>query len=189
MLDTAASATAEPTSDTGVEIQAQSDTSLIRLDQFRADLRFSGIDGRGVSVDVIDTGIDLNHSFFGPAGFNGVADWIPGRLRRERMTKPSDDGATVGSPGAVTNPTPDALLRTAMSVSGNVAAPQARKSRSKLSIVITSGNSIAKGRRLSTKDRYASFCIAPNEATDDCKAALAACDKLRDGTTPGDGWR
>ena len=58
-------------------IAAQADTSLIRLDQFRADARFSGIDGRGVSVVVIDTGIDLNHSFFGPdANFNGVADRI-----------------------------------------------------------------------------------------------------------------
>ena len=56
---------------------SQADTSLIHLDQFRADPRFSGIDGHGVSVVVIDTGIDLNHSYFGPdANFNGVADRI-----------------------------------------------------------------------------------------------------------------
>ena len=36
-----------------------------------------GIDGRGLSVSVIDTGIDLNHPFFGPdADHNGVADRI-----------------------------------------------------------------------------------------------------------------
>ena len=56
---------------------SQPNTSLIHLDQFRADPRFSGIDGHGVSVVVIDTGIDLNHSFFGADGnFNGVSDRI-----------------------------------------------------------------------------------------------------------------
>ena len=56
---------------------AQADTSLIHLDQFRADPRFSGIDGHGVSVVVIDTGIDLNHSFFGAdADHNGIDDRI-----------------------------------------------------------------------------------------------------------------
>src|SRR5262249_45602988 len=61
----------------GAQISAQADTSLIHLDQFRSDLRFAGIDGSGVSVVVIDTGIDLNHSFFGPdANNNGIADRI-----------------------------------------------------------------------------------------------------------------
>ena len=72
--------TAAPTSsalDAGVGLMAQADTSLLRLDQFRADPRFSGIDGRGVSVVIIDTGIDLNHSFFGPdTNHDGVADRI-----------------------------------------------------------------------------------------------------------------
>ena len=55
----------------------QADTTLIHLDQFRADTRFSGIDGRNQTVVVIDTGIDLNHSFFGPdANSNGIDDRI-----------------------------------------------------------------------------------------------------------------
>ncbi len=60
-----------------VQLFAQADTSLIRLDLFRSDIRFAGIDGSGVSVVVIDSGIDLNHSFFGPdADGNGIADRI-----------------------------------------------------------------------------------------------------------------
>jgi Ca2+-binding RTX toxin-like protein len=44
---------------------------------FRADPRFAGIDGAGYSVVVIDTGIDLDHPFFGPdANGDGIADRI-----------------------------------------------------------------------------------------------------------------
>jgi hypothetical protein len=51
--------------------------SLIRLTNFRADGRFTGIDGTGFSVAILDTGIDLNHPMFGPdADANGVADRI-----------------------------------------------------------------------------------------------------------------
>jgi len=50
---------------------------LIRMDQFRADSRFAGIDGGGYGAVVIDTGIDLDHPFFGPdTDGNGVADRI-----------------------------------------------------------------------------------------------------------------
>ena len=51
--------------------------TLIGVDELRADSRFSGLDGSGVGVVVIDTGIDLNHPFFGvDANSNGVADRI-----------------------------------------------------------------------------------------------------------------
>ncbi len=50
---------------------------LINVDDFRADPRFAGIDGTGYSVVVLDTGIDLDHSFFGPdLDSNGIADRI-----------------------------------------------------------------------------------------------------------------
>ncbi len=39
---------------------------LINLDDFRNDGRFAGIDGSGVAVVILDTGIDLDNSFFGP---------------------------------------------------------------------------------------------------------------------------
>jgi hypothetical protein len=51
--------------------------SLVKLDAFQADSRFVGIDGSGYSVVVIDTGINLNHPFFGPdSNGDGVADRI-----------------------------------------------------------------------------------------------------------------
>jgi RHS repeat-associated protein len=51
--------------------------SLINLDDFRNDPRFAGITGKGYSTVIIDTGIDLNHPFFGPdANSDGVADRI-----------------------------------------------------------------------------------------------------------------
>lgn len=50
---------------------------LTRLDKFQNDPRFSGIDGKGYAVAVLDTGIDLNHPFFGPdANGDGTADRI-----------------------------------------------------------------------------------------------------------------
>ena len=51
--------------------------SLIGLDRFTSDARFADIDGRGFSSVILDTGIDLDHPFFGPdADANGVADRI-----------------------------------------------------------------------------------------------------------------
>lgn len=52
-------------------------TSLINLDAFRSDPRFSGIDGSGTAIVFIDAGMVLNHPFFGPDDDrDGVADRI-----------------------------------------------------------------------------------------------------------------
>jgi hypothetical protein len=51
--------------------------SLTRLDKFRADPRFSWVNGSGFSSVIIDTGINPTHAFFGPdADKNGAADRI-----------------------------------------------------------------------------------------------------------------
>jgi len=50
---------------------------LIGLDVLRNDPRFANLDGRGLAVVVIDTGLCLDHPFFGPdADGDGVADRI-----------------------------------------------------------------------------------------------------------------
>lgn len=52
-------------------------TSLINLDDFLADPRFANIKGQGLTSVVIDTGIDLDHSFFGADNNgDGVSDRI-----------------------------------------------------------------------------------------------------------------
>src|SRR5215204_3602899 len=61
----------------GEGLQTTQSSSLIRLNNMRADPRFAGIDGGGYSVVVIDTGADLNHPAFGPdSDGNGIADRI-----------------------------------------------------------------------------------------------------------------
>jgi hypothetical protein len=55
---------------TPVEPLAQQDASLIHLDQFRADPRFAGSNGQGETVVILDTGINLNHPFFGGPRFS-----------------------------------------------------------------------------------------------------------------------
>ncbi len=52
-------------------------SSLINLDDFRNDSRFTNIDGSGFVSVIIDTGIDINHPFFGAdSDGNGIADRI-----------------------------------------------------------------------------------------------------------------
>jgi len=64
-----------PDSDTGLLTDAP--TTLIGVRQFHADPRFAEIDSSGWAAVVLDTGIDLNHSYFGPdADGNGTADRI-----------------------------------------------------------------------------------------------------------------
>jgi Subtilase family/Bacterial pre-peptidase C-terminal domain/RTX calcium-binding nonapeptide repeat (4 copies) len=71
------------------EIQTFESSQLISLDPtvsgdppllgraFRNDPRFAGIDGRGFSTVILDTGIDLNHPFFGPDNNgDGISDRI-----------------------------------------------------------------------------------------------------------------
>ncbi|MEG4307513.1 S8 family serine peptidase, partial [Microcoleus sp. D3_18a_C4] len=59
------------------KLDASVSSKLINLDKFRAAPRFSGIDGSGFSVAILETGIDLNHPFFGPdSDSNGIADRI-----------------------------------------------------------------------------------------------------------------
>ena len=60
-----------------IAIQTSESESLINLDDFRNDARFTGIDGSNVAVVVLDTGIDLNHAHFGSdLDFDNVADRI-----------------------------------------------------------------------------------------------------------------
>ena len=64
--------------DGGLAYPQTSDSGpVVNLDQFNSDPRFFGIDGSGYAAVVLDTGIDLNHAFFGPdLDFDGVADRI-----------------------------------------------------------------------------------------------------------------
>ncbi|PAX51879.1 putative Ig domain-containing protein [Brunnivagina elsteri] len=57
--------------------QATTATNLINLDDFQADTRFANIKGQGYTTVIIDTGIDLDHPFFGADNNNdGIADKI-----------------------------------------------------------------------------------------------------------------
>ncbi|MEL6219616.1 MAG: S8 family serine peptidase [Pseudomonadota bacterium] len=45
---------------------------VMSLDDFRADERFEGIDGSGITIAVIDSGIDFDHPAFGPVDGDGT---------------------------------------------------------------------------------------------------------------------
>lgn len=66
-----------PTTDSLFNTMLQSIHQQVGLDRFRSDARFAGIDGRGFSTVIIDTGINARHAAFG-ADLNqdGVADRI-----------------------------------------------------------------------------------------------------------------
>ena len=69
-----------PLESPGTTISSAGDSnalSLIGLNQFWQDSRFANIKGQGLSAVIIDTGIDLNHPFFGfDANQDGIADKI-----------------------------------------------------------------------------------------------------------------
>ena len=61
----------------GVGAETAESTPLIGLDTFQSDPRFSSYDGSGYAAVVLDTGVDLDHPFFGPdLDLNQVADRI-----------------------------------------------------------------------------------------------------------------
>ncbi|MEM7336700.1 MAG: S8 family serine peptidase [Chloroflexota bacterium] len=71
---------------------------VINLDDFRSDSRFSGIDGSGVAVVVLDTGIDLDDPFFGPDNdMDGVADRI---VYHEDFADDDDDASDFNGHGS-----------------------------------------------------------------------------------------
>lgn len=66
-----------PFNGTTITPQLTQSGPLINIDDFRVDPVFAGIDGSGFSTVIIDTGIDLNHSFFGP---DTDGNWIADRI-------------------------------------------------------------------------------------------------------------
>ena len=76
-LDAVAVSASGQQGDGNASINTVESGPLINLDDFRADPRFPGIDGSGFAVVVLDTGIDLNHPFFGPDNdSNNISDRI-----------------------------------------------------------------------------------------------------------------
>jgi Ca2+-binding RTX toxin-like protein len=68
-----------PAPETNINYASQnsSATNLINLDDFWADSRFANIKGQDFATVIIDTGVDLNHPFFGAdANNDGIADKI-----------------------------------------------------------------------------------------------------------------
>src|SRR5262249_2841365 len=53
-------------SDPVATIEATQPASLIDWDKFTSSPLYTGVNGHGVTVAILDTGADLNHPFFGP---------------------------------------------------------------------------------------------------------------------------
>ncbi|MGB3401310.1 MAG: S8 family serine peptidase [Microcoleaceae cyanobacterium] len=65
------------TIDSSALINLEPPASDPSLDAFRSDPRFEDIDGSGYAVVILDSGLDLDHPFFGPdSDGNGVADRV-----------------------------------------------------------------------------------------------------------------
>jgi len=61
----------------GIPVQTIQSSPLVRLDELRSSQLFAGINGSGFSVVILDTGIDLDHPFFGAdADDDGISDRI-----------------------------------------------------------------------------------------------------------------
>jgi len=65
-------------SDAGMTPSLPPSTSLINMDAFRAAPQFAGVNGTGFTTVILDTGIDVDHAYFGPdtAPADGIADRI-----------------------------------------------------------------------------------------------------------------
>jgi len=64
-------------SDAPIQITTDVSSPVINLDDFRPDPRFTGVDGSGFATVIMDTGINLDHPFFGPdEDSDGIADRI-----------------------------------------------------------------------------------------------------------------
>jgi subtilisin-like proprotein convertase family protein len=60
-----------------ISFQTIQSSPLVRLDELRSSQEFAGIDGSGFAVVILDTGIDLDHPFFGPdTDGDGISDRI-----------------------------------------------------------------------------------------------------------------
>ena len=60
-----------------VSVLSNSQQSIINIDRFKSDERFAGIDGSGLTIAVIDTGMDLDNQAFGlDANNDGISDRI-----------------------------------------------------------------------------------------------------------------
>ena len=93
------SVTLGSTSSGTVNVPAAVASTFIGLDDLRSDPRFARADGTGYSIVIIDSGIDADHTFFGPdLDGNGVSDRIVYRADFDEYMDPA-----MSTPDDVTN--------------------------------------------------------------------------------------